>query len=635
MELLTVVVILGLLIWFMGERQTRVVTEGGRLLPGVAPERTLRLTVERGTTEIECEKSPDGWHIVRPLKSRANKAEIDRILVELESLQRIEAITASERKKRDLSLDDYQLGKSPRARLVFADERGITTLLVGRESPLDGRVYVRFGESTDVIATGTNILSALPTSVDTLRDTLVVRGNPARIVRVEIERAGGGYVEMIRRMGRWVMLQPAKNARLNAKKVEGLLDTLCGIRARAFLSEREAVRCGLTEATAALKIGFWEEGGGSGRTLLLGQQDAVGTNSVFARLADGDLVCVVDPGIESAFSVAPSDLRERQVFCISAPEIAGIRLRDGEDKVEFRGREDGEWRITEPRKWKADSTTMSGLLSAIISLQAVDFAEGSETNLVQLGLAEVRRSIEIGRYVAKPEGDAATADAGLTWDRLIIGLEDKQTGKTAVKLEDDASIMLLGTNSLLKAILGGTLPGTGFENAVTEEGNGPSTPAGGQVRRWLSPTLYYDRQVLVIAPEEIRSIVLTKDGRQQTVRRDDNGEWNMPVMSAAGSVATQVVDSVVSAMSNLRARRVEWQQGAAPASYGLDTPAAELTVGLSGENGIRKTLAIGFRAGTDGVYATIRGQDAVFVLSRDLVDILVRDLIVGAQNNRD
>ena len=630
-ELLVVAGILWLMIWFMGERQARTAAEGGRLLPRVSVESTLRLTLERGDMEIECEKTPDGWFIVRPLKSRANEAEIDRILAELEDLRKLEVITESERERRELSLNDYRLGKQPQARLAFADDRCQESLLVGRESPLDGRVYVRFGADTDVIATSANILSVFPVSVDDLRDKLVVRGNAARIARLEIEKAGGGFTEMTRRMGRWVMLQPVKNARLNAKKIEGLLDVLCEIRARAFLSEREAVRCGLTENTAALKIGFWEEGGGGGRTLLLGKRDAVDTNSVFARLADGDLVYVVDPGIGAAFAVDSAELREHRVFCMSDEEIAAIRLRDGEDKVEFRRHEDKEWRIVEPRKGKADAATMNSLVSAIVSLKASDFVEGSETNLVRLGLVDSRRSIEVGRLVGKLGSAETSAVDNVVWDRLALGNTDKQTGAVGAKLEDDSSAMLIGPDCGLGPVLDGDLPGTGYEIAA-QTGNDSNAE---EKRRWVSPMLYSDRHVLAVALAEVKSITLAKNGIEQTVRRDDKGVWNTPVGTGSGSVSTQAVDAILAAMSNLCAQRVEWQQNAGLASYGLDAPTAEVTLGLSGESGIRKTLAVGFLAGIDGVYATIRGQDMVFVLSRDLAGLLVRDLISGAHDDHN
>ena len=61
-----------------------------------------------------------------------------------------------------------------------------------------------------------------------------------------------------------------------------------------------------------------------------------------------------------------------------------------------------------------------------------------------------------------------------------------------------------------------------------------------------------------------------------------------------------------------------------------DRPALTLTLGLTGERGIQKSIAMGFRAETDGIFAMVQGQDVVFVLDRKLVEMLTRDLVRAA-----
>jgi hypothetical protein len=55
-----------------------------------------------------------------------------------------------------------------------------------------------------------------------------------------------------------------------------------------------------------------------------------------------------------------------------------------------------------------------------------------------------------------------------------------------------------------------------------------------------------------------------------------------------------------------------------------------LTVGVSAGQGIRKSLLMGYRAKTDGIYAMVQGQDVIFVLEKGLVARLTADLVVPA-----
>ena len=61
--------------------------------------------------------------------------------------------------------------------------------------------------------------------------------------------------------------------------------------------------------------------------------------------------------------------------------------------------------------------------------------------------------------------------------------------------------------------------------------------------------------------------------------------------------------------------------------YGLDKPVEVLTIGLSGGEGIRKSLMIGGEAASGGRYAVVQGQDVVFVLSEGIVGKLTRHMI--------
>ena len=78
--------------------------------------------------------------------------------------------------------------------------------------------------------------------------------------------------------------------------------------------------------------------------------------------------------------------------------------------------------------------------------------------------------------------------------------------------------------------------------------------------------------------------------------------------------------------SGLGAVRYVVENPAQLAAYGLEKPACVLTLGLTGESGLEKSLLLGASAGEDGVYAMIRGEDVVFVVAEAMSSLLRRPL---------
>jgi hypothetical protein len=133
--------------------------------------------------------------------------------------------------------------------------------------------------------------------------------------------------------------------------------------------------------------------------------------------------------------------------------------------------------------------------------------------------------------------------------------------------------------------------------------------------------------MLAVPSDSVWKLTLRKAGREQTVVRRESGEWQ--ALGAAGArVDAEAVGGVLARCAGLRALRIEAESMKSPAAYGLDDSAVELTLGLSGSGGIQKTLRLGYRARTDGLYAAVQGQDMVFVLAEAEAEKLGADLLL-------
>jgi hypothetical protein len=144
---------------------------------------------------------------------------------------------------------------------------------------------------------------------------------------------------------------------------------------------------------------------------------------------------------------------------------------------------------------------------------------------------------------------------------------------------------------------------------------------------WLTapdPLLYRSRQVLRLVPDDVRSLLLERGDSKQKVECDEKGLF-LPPPGTNAIVNASGVRLRVEELSRLRAEGLVTENTTALAEYGLDRPAATLTVTLRGEQGIAKVLMIG-RSSPAGVYAMIRGQNLVFLLDPALAGRLQSDL---------
>jgi hypothetical protein len=615
-QLLVLACLLGLTIWFMRARGlTHPEGEGGKLVHIVVDE-ISRLTIEHGEMAVTCERRSDGWFILSPIKARACVSHIDELLNAIAGLPRGEVITADQMTRRGLTLDDYTLGSRPRVRLKLEGAKRTTELLFGRDTPLDEFVYAKLASAEEIVVTSTNILAVIPSTVEQLRERKILHGDIARVSRLEIEHADGGFIRIEKQHGQWVMGQPVKNARLNGRTILALLRRLYELHAKGFVPAAEGVV--VDDKQALIRVAVWLGGDDASQRLLLSGPTIEGGDLAHARLAGSEHVCVVDGEIVKALQVKANDLRERTLFAVAPGDIKFVKLNEGERTLALQRSISDGWAIVEPTHWKASDELVAELLARVTALEVSEFIDGGETNLAAFGLAEPDRGIRVATTLPPgPAADGGDSDdvADKAGRELFIGGFTPK-GHYA-KFSDESSVLLIA-GELLPDILAGSYDGV-------PGGNGSDVSVAGR-QPWINPLVYSDRVMLRLPPASVVSVSLAKYGREQVVRRAD-ADWQA-VAPSTGVVARTVVLDALEIISSLQAVRVEYQEHRDLAAYGLDEPDITLAFGLREGEGIAKTLAIGFRAKTDGVYAMIRGQDVVFVLPRAVALKLTRNLVV-------
>jgi hypothetical protein len=619
LHLLLVAGVLGLAIWFIVRRPPAPLSRLDTPVLPITAEAVTRVSVKQEGFFMDCLREGDEWAIQRPIRCRADEGGIAKLLDALEMMTRQEIVTAAQRDTRSLSLDDYGL-REPRARFIVWDTLGRYEVAVGRDAPLSEFVYVMVEGEEDVLATHRRILETIPKTVESIRDRLIMRWDAARTSRLEIACPETGFIQLARRDGRWLLQQPVV-ARADEGRVARILETLFALRVERFMwdspvgDEPEPVAdvppslkvepYGLAP-DEAVRVSVWTEGEDVGDELLIGKPAGEEGREIYAKKGDSDSIFTVKAGVLGIFGVEPNDLRDRRVFDITPDSAGYLQIEEGDARISLQRGEARGWEILDPVQWRADHDVVRHVIQAVCRLQVEAFLPGSAEKLEAYGLRQP--ALKIALLTAPPtRAGAASADddaernqpasvatSGLS--RLLIAAPKEGETSVHAYLEGDKAI---------------------FKLALEQLGVIPANPT--------DPLLYRDRTVLALTPESIHRIAVSRGDNVESVTRAAGGTWRA-LLPSSNTVDKATLEELLFTAANVRALRIEGHNPASYEPYGLDKPALSLTFGLSGEEGIQKTLLFGFKAKTDGIFSMVQGQDVVFVVPNGIIDRLGRRL---------
>ncbi|MBI3986733.1 MAG: DUF4340 domain-containing protein [Lentisphaerae bacterium] len=582
----------GCFIWLF-ERSPESTVESfapDRYLLNFVPERVEYLSFQQEGRVVECRKENGEWLITLPFAARADTRRLNRIVSIMEMLPALEVIASSDRENRGLSLGDYGLFK-PRARVIFGNAESRHSLHVGAESPLKDAVYVQVDSRDEVISTSTNLLEILPADVSDVRDPYVLKGDPAAVQRMEIRAAGGALLEVVRSGAEWTIQKPFP-AWADGRRLSLLLDQLHALRVRQFISETMAdpVAYGLSEDEAAPQIGLWTGDEQTGRKILFGKAVDGHPEWVYCRCKGFNSIMAVSRESVEAFSVPAAELREARLPVMPVSKISRVRLEQGERLLQLEKATGGTWRMTEPKPGPADNDLVNDCLARLTAARVEAFLDPVSTNPADYGFDKPLESIVLAE--ALPAAGASPASSE-TVQTLRLGKSPEASPAIYARLDGQPQVFRLSP------ALASLFP--------------------------LDPIHYRARSILALAPESIRRLALWKGGLEWRAERGGDARWTQ-WKPAEGPMNPEVLRRLFAELAQVRVKRFETEDVQSADAYGLTMDSTRLTVGLSGKDGIQRTLIFGEDT-DDGVYAMIQGQDAIFVLENETAEQLTREWI--------
>lgn len=559
-----------------------------------------KIDVQQDKDKFRLEQAKEKWHLAAPVDVDADNSKVNQLAGDLGRLEAVEYVKdAPSKDDLDKTFGLAKPALSVNLSFSKADSKP-QTLLVGKQRGDKGEYFAKLEAEPAVFVIKKDIHDDLAKNSLAYRPLELWKFQADEIAELRNKKGSDEY-RLKRETGDWKVIEPF-NAPAVSTLVQPMVDDLAALKGERFEAHaaKDLVPFGLDKPY--LQVAFDAEVKETkpetdkdkkpeakpkvekkSKTLLIGKPTAADAKTRFAKLADSDAVFVVAEKVVAALDHSALDLLDKNLLTLKPDDVSKIQTETGGTTVTLQKTGDA-WRGEAGAvKFPADADAVAALLGVWSNLKAERFAAyGPKVDWAAYGLD-------------KP--DAVIAVTSKPNHKLVVGKPvSGDKGERYARLEDGPGAFVLAP-------------------AATAE----------LTHGYLD---YVDRTLLKLDPTKVTGLYRKKGAEAvELVKQDD--AWQMLKPEALRG-DDKTVQGLVDQLASLKARSIAAYPAKDFQKYGLDAPAAEITVRLAGAKGKAEhhTLRVGEVADKSNVsagdrYVRVDNADVVGVLPGALVRKLV------------
>jgi hypothetical protein len=362
--------LLGLVLLFdsKGEKK-KAADEKTNTLISLASGDIRKASLVRDGETLTFERDEAGpWRLISPLQAAADDTEVGSFVDSLASL-RIERVVEKEAK----DLAAYEIPKIEVSLWVKGKDAPVR-LLIGMENPLDKTFFAKREDDPRVVLLASTLKTTFDKKIFDFRQKDVFKFSVDDVKTIRVQAKSIAWQAQREETG-WFLKAPVA-APAAKGKVESLLDSLSGLRAKAFVAEAKT-------AEALKKFGLDKPEYEVFLSLPASSQEIVfslhqegeafyATTSLSAKVIafDGTLLTDLDRKVDGMRETKVADFYSWEADKVSLKRD-GFELAAVKEKV---GQED-KWLLDPATKEEADRTKVEDFLRKVEGLEAVAFVD--------------------------------------------------------------------------------------------------------------------------------------------------------------------------------------------------------------------------------------------------------------------
>ncbi len=377
-----------------------------------------KITLKSGAeTKISMEKDEDGgWLITEPLQAKAETSEVESLVNSFSNLRFDRVVEEA-----PADLLTYGIPQQELWMWVQGREDPVR-ILIGMENPLDKTLFAKREDETRVVLLASYLKTSLDKSVFDFRTKDIFQFQAGEVMSLRL-RAPDIRWEADRVDEDWHFTSPV-NALADNTQVDGILNSLSGLKAKEFVSEiksPEDIRTyGLETPEYEIVLGL----PAASKTLVFSLHKA--DDRFYATTSESTKIILFEGSLLDDLQKKIDDLREKKVFDFYSWEADRISLSRGDFRltaVKEKTENETGWVFETEAKEAADASKIESFIRKVEALEAAEFVD-SPGELSRYGLTPPAAEITI-----RTRG----SDEKIKEAVLLIGREDTDRMQVTVK----------------------------------------------------------------------------------------------------------------------------------------------------------------------------------------------------------
>lgn len=526
------------------------------------------LMIRNGDDKIELRRTGGKWRLETPIKDQADAAIIGSLVSNLEEWRKDQTIPAKEIEADKNALTEYDLEK-PKLRLKLLGKEMPPEILFGKDSALEGRMYVRFENSKDTFLARSTIKTEIAKKAEEFRDRKLTDVSTAQVTKLLL-KTPAGEMELQKQGQNWDIVKPLR-ARAETQKVNDLIAQVTSARIEQFVAEDSAdlQQYGLAEPRGSITLFAAEDK--QGQMLQIG--GPAEKEQVHVRFSARNFVYTLPKKIEDVLKTTPADLRDRHLVRIESDMLDRLTI-DAPGKGEtVLARKEQAWTIANKDNRPANTTEVTRLIDSLKNEQVTRFVEDVASDLPKYGLDQPQLIVTLSSFAS--ENTAETKAGEHPFATIAFG-----------KVDGESVFARVGEEPFVVAVR------RAFVESI-----------------FTDPAQWQELAIFKFKPDDVTSLTVTTD-KATALKRGAEKQWlGADRIEPVNQVNAQ---SLLNTLTKLRA--VRWIGGGVPAQA-FDQ--VQITIEFATAADEKKTykLTVGGPAGDGMWYARVEGREGVFVLN--------------------
>jgi hypothetical protein len=330
------------------------------------------ITLQQNTDNI--------WNLSQPLEATVDNPEVESFLTEIEALKKTRVVESDPK-----NLSQYGL-ETPAFKIHIKFKEGKEeTLLLGDESPMGGKIYLKL-KSNPSILLATTSKTNFDKSVYFFRDKTIFNFSSGSIIQIQIKRKEYP-LDLVREKEEWKV---SRKNRADKDVVLAFLRAIQFSRVKEFVNEKpdSLEPFGLTKPTTTLILTDEKK---ANYAIDIG----VTEKGTYAKKQNAPGIFKVDTKFQNTLEKRDLDFLLKTLFEFEEKNATEINIQSNKKTVIAKKLDKDNWVINSPKETQADMVSIRSLLFDLKEAKITEFIKVSPGASEAFGLDKPKRSFSL------------------------------------------------------------------------------------------------------------------------------------------------------------------------------------------------------------------------------------------------